>query len=604
MKFFDFSHWDLSDSMHGLLFFSQALEEMLFHYGHDSLKVPALNFRFLCVEIKNTIIKIEDGIVDKGNMTPLFEELKECFENDCIAQDIFGSEFDSLFFAKNAEGEIIRNISDLFKDPSSEKSIKRIREAIDYFIDEMGRNDRYYEMLKNILTNTIKSASFGIDEQELLYKMTRILLADLINYSYSQEYIFWVVNDVFYNKNRKMDSVDVALELFWSYFDFKNREYIVILPLKNSSLRKHLEHFNGISVKVNERGYFDNSCNWIIEVQVNAKDQHKAQKRATEVVSFFSSLLQYNNHKSKLYNADRAVVILKDDGEYNVREYMLKAPITPLKRGNTLPDEKNNEKIAEMVSNFSFFSAKLTNVIELHSSAINSNEVGNQLLNLWTIVEVLVPTERKNSFSKINQLCNTVTTVLNSQYILSLVSQLIFDLNNCIPEIMQSEFSKIEIGENNIEKMVALLILSEYQTEKNTIIAGLACYPLLEYRIEKYSFIFSDRIKIKTFLTAHRKRISWHIMRIYRNRNMIVHDGSYFPYINIITQNLHHYVDTLIDTINLYASKGYSTINTVFTALQQKEYRHIALLEEKGTNGQVKAIGADFVDVVLGYLDN
>ena len=85
---------------------------------------------------------------------------------------------------------------------------------------------------------------------------------------------------------------------------------------------------------------------------------------------------------------------------------------------------------------------------------------------------------------------------------------------------------------------------------------------------------------------------------------MIVHDGSYFPYINIITQNLHYYVDTLIDTINLYASKGYSTINTVFTALQQKEYRHIALLEEKGTNGQVKAIGADFVDVVLGYLDN
>lgn len=84
---------------------------------------------------------------------------------------------------------------------------------------------------------------------------------------------------------------------------------------------------------------------------------------------------------------------------------------------------------------------------------------------------------------------------------------------------------------------------------------------------------------------------------------MIVHDGSHFPYIDIIVQNLHHYVDTIIDTINLYAGKGYSTSNTIFTALQQKEYRYSISLEEKGSDGKAKVIGDDFAKVVLGFLD-
>ena len=132
MKCFDFSHWNSLSSMQGLLFFAQAMEEMLFHYGHDSLKVPALNFRFLCVEIQNTIRKIEDEIVDKGNMRPLIEELKDSFNNDCIAQQIFGNDFDSLFYMKTAQGEVNRSCTDLYKDPGSENSVQRIKYVVDY----------------------------------------------------------------------------------------------------------------------------------------------------------------------------------------------------------------------------------------------------------------------------------------------------------------------------------------------------------------------------------------------------------------------------------------------------------------------------------------
>lgn len=603
MKCFDFSHWNLLPSMQGLLFFAQAMEEMLFHYGHDSLKVPALNFRFLCIEIQNTIKKIEGEIVDKGNMRPLIEELRNSFNDDCIAQQIFGNDFDSLFYMKSAEGEVNKNCFDLYKDPCSEKSVQRIKHVIDYLRAEMRINDRYYTTLIDSITETINSSSFEIHQQERLYKLTKIFLTDLINCSYSQEYIFWAVNDVFYNKNRKVDDINKTLEQFWTYFDFKVKNFTVVLPLKLSNLRKHFQYLKGVTVRDNDKKLFGNSCKWLVEIPIDAMDQYTAQFRAVALLNVFVSLLQYNNHQSQSYNADHAIIELKNKDGVIEAKYELKTPITPIKRGYALSDEKCNEKIANMVNNFRFFQDKLINAIELHSSALDSNEIGNQLLNLWTVIEVLIPTERKNSFSKIVQFCNVITTVLNAQYISSLITQLLLDLRHCIKETIESQLLIVEKGTNDIEKMAAILVLTEYQTEKSNIISALSCYPLLRYRIESYSFVLSDRSQIKRLLTAHRKRLSWHIMRIYRNRNMIVHDGSHFPYIDIIVQNLHHYVDTLIDTINLYADRGYFTLNTIFMTLQQKEYHYSILLEERGSDKKPKVINDDFAKVVLGYLD-
>ncbi len=599
MKAYDFPRWASSPSNKGLLFFAQAMEEMLFHYGHDSLKVPALNFRFLCVEIQNTFRKIEAKVVDKGNMRPLIEELKDSFNRDPIAQRLFGNDFDCLFFSKNADGEIQRNCSDLFKDPCSEGSLKRIKQVTNYLINEMGLNDQYYATLKESIAEAIKISPFSFEDQGFLYHLSRILLTDLINYSYSQEYIYWVVNEIFYNPSRLDLEVDSALELFWSYFDFNEKEYIVILPLRISALQKHLKNFQNITIKENEKNLFDNSCKWVIELEIKGMDIYQAQTNAIQLVSFFVSLLQYNNHKSQSYKTGVAMVSLKGAEDF----LELHAPITPLKRGAVLSDEKNNEKIALMVNNFSFLSGKLVNVIELHSSAINSADIHNQLLNLWTIVEVLIPTEPKNSFSKINQLCNVITSVLNAQYVSSLITQLLLDLRHCIPHEIQGALDKVVDGEQSEEKLAAILVMNKYQTEKEFLINELKFYPLLQYRVEQYSTIMSNRLHLKEYLIAHRKRLFWHIMRIYRNRNMIVHDGSHFPYIDVIVQNLHYYVDSLIDTINVYAGNGYSSIKTIYTVLQQKEYRYLLSLEEKELDGSPKKIDSDYIAVIFGYIN-
>ena len=71
MKAFEFPRWASAPSNKGLLFFAQSMEEMLFHYGHDSLKVPALNFRFLCVEIQKTIRATPRNDMKKPHHLPI-----------------------------------------------------------------------------------------------------------------------------------------------------------------------------------------------------------------------------------------------------------------------------------------------------------------------------------------------------------------------------------------------------------------------------------------------------------------------------------------------------------------------------------------------------
>lgn len=46
MKAYSFENWLNNTIETPFLFFVQSMEEMLFPYGHDSYKVPTLNFHF------------------------------------------------------------------------------------------------------------------------------------------------------------------------------------------------------------------------------------------------------------------------------------------------------------------------------------------------------------------------------------------------------------------------------------------------------------------------------------------------------------------------------------------------------------------------------
>lgn len=82
MTRYDISHWTITDGKTGLLLFAQSLEELLAMHSHDSHKVPALNFHYLGYEILSVIDSVEDDVLDRGNLIPLFAEMRTLFQQD------------------------------------------------------------------------------------------------------------------------------------------------------------------------------------------------------------------------------------------------------------------------------------------------------------------------------------------------------------------------------------------------------------------------------------------------------------------------------------------------------------------------------------------
>ncbi len=288
------------------------------------------------------------------------------------------------------------------------------------------------------------------------------------------------------------------------------------------------------------------------------------------------------------------MIDLEDNKEYN-----LSNPVALLSRGRTRSEEQIYIRIGEMLQNLPIIGGKMINVINLHSSAMDSKNESNQLLNLWTIIEVLIEVDKRYSYSKIVQISNTLTTIQNASYVQSLIEQMFLDLKHCCDNV-DEYMNVIEKGNDEIEKLVSLLVLPEYENDKARLLDELVNYPLLKYRINHYSQKFADRTKLKNMFAEHRKRLEWQIMRIYRNRNMIVHDGSHFPYIDLVVQNLHFYVDTLIDTINYYIGKGYDSLDVIYTLLSHNELFHQQILEKKDSEKRILPIGEDYIEVILG----
>lgn len=593
MKAHSFENWLNDTNKTPFLFFIQSMEEMLFPYGHDSYKVPTLNFHFLCIEILSSIEKIEGGIIDKGNMRPMFDELSAMFEKDYVARKLYETDFYSLFYNKNDKGEYTRDCAQLNKDPGSEISLKIIRKTLLFLIDDMAIEDKYLNTLKSELEQLLQKTILDIKDSGKLLNLSRFLLTELINRGYSQEYIYAKLKERYYSCENKIIDISMEINSLWEMFSFRECSYNVIFPIKRADIKKLLDHFQNITVTENTQKLFGNSCRWIVEININSLDPESARIEAFSLISLFVSLKQYNSHISKAYYANQAIVKDIESG----KEYNLSKPATLLSRGRTRTEKQVYARIGEMIQNFPIIGEKMINAINLHSSAMESRNVSNQLLNLWTIVEVLIEIDKHHNYSKIVQISNTLTTVLNSSYIKSLLEQLIFDLEHCCIEF-DNRLEDITKGNTKIEKMVAMLVLPEYAQNKTDLVNILMNYPLLQYRIQHYSERLSDRIKLKKVLSNHRKRLEWQIMRIYRNRNMIVHDGSHFPYIDLIVQNLHFYIDALMDTINFYVGKGYTSLEVIYALLNRKEFEYQIILEKKDNNSL--SINDDYVAIVLG----
>ncbi|BDY40949.1 hypothetical protein [Escherichia coli] len=285
---------------------------------------------------------------------------------------------------------------------------------------------------------------------------------------------------------------------------------------------------------------------------IEAFDSYSARENAENLLKLASSFLNIYHHKDKPTWSNEAFVITDTDS-LKVAERL-----NPMKKCKDLKHEKAKKRLESLMSEFSLENssfAKFLRSIQLHSMALKSENVENQLLNLWIALESLVPTDTKSKDqATIEHITASIIPFLNITYIDSLIDNLTRDLLLWNRHILNSHLKGIP-GAKAKHKLANIMILPEYESVRESLSAKFRDYTLLSDRFEYIKNIVSSPESIKSTLDNHKLRLEWQLRRIYRTRNNIVHSGKGGKFTPLLVEHTHNYLDKVFEILVMLASK-------------------------------------------------
>ena len=122
---------------------------------------------------------------------------------------------------------------------------------------------------------------------------------------------------------------------------------------------------------------------------------------------------------------------------------------------------------------------------------------------------------------------------------------------------------------------------------------------LLRHRMFRLHKMMEKPSELQKYLKHHEQKLKWHIDRIYRTRNLIVHSGVSPYYLETLLENIHFYYDILITRlIHDNLKRGFQKLEYSYLMyeVEYKEYQEkLSKLQSKGDSIDEN----NFLDAVL-----
>ena len=141
---------------------------------------------------------------------------------------------------------------------------------------------------------------------------------------------------------------------------------------------------------------------------------------------------------------------------------------------------------------------------------------------------------------------------------------------------------KEKIGEYNETTWLAeVVILKEYTGIRKELYEKLRDYPVVRSRIAQLSKTFSEKESLTAEIARYTQRIRWHIRRLYRTRNAIIHSGEAPDELRMLGEHLHAYVDVCLYEIIVELS-NFKSVDTAVIDIIMNNERMLKELKGKG----------------------
>ncbi len=541
MKFRNLQKWDDPQGSKELVLFAQHIDEMLFEFTLDTYKPSAMHSSLLVREAIQTYKAIEAGTIKKPNLNHIIDELLESIDKDSVAKSLLVVEL----------GEIKSGLKDpKISDKSRLTCLKLIESQMPLAVYK-ARNEK---LLIEAICQT-KDAS-------TIRSLSRSYITTLLNSGYSEKYIQKTTKAFFhYSPERITGNTDISR--YFQNFKTELEEFNVIYRAP-SYLSEFKDPASKLGITITDE--LDNLNQAVIDLnfkiainqtylitKCKAKECYSAKKRSDLKIDQLQTLIGLYHHKECPKKITEGLVVPLNSGEGKI----VKNHSNPMHKCKDLKVGPASKRLKEFMDGFSmveesFF--RFNRSAELHALALASDSAENQLINLWTALESLIPSKADDKICQIEHISHSIMPFLNLGYLQKITTQLSKDLLLWNSRVTRNTLKEINCSKIP-EKTLHLLALEKHKTLRNVLKSRFGDFHLLYERFSYLEWLLSSPANVVSALDAHKQRVDWQIRRIYRARNMIVHDGTTPSYTRILIENTHDYLDTILTSLMSLGSK-------------------------------------------------
>lgn len=578
MKYSIPKNCDNLSEIDGVLYFAQRLEEMLFNYTIDLFRMPLLNTHGLTVEYCTVAKKVKEKEVREYQKTIVFEEFVSSFKNDIVLKECWG---------KNNIDRILKSFGSS-SDQEKYDTVAYLKATFD--------NAKYYYWC----VETIKKYSKLPKEKKKIEVVLRSWISEILSMGYNTDYIYNELKKHFFSNNKITNcSVDDFLDIF----DFKVHKYSVYFSVSEIALKFKEILEKRIRLKFDDDGNFSNfkkDRNKVIVFfeGIKAPCPNIAAEIAYTRLDLFFSFYKFVGNRRFFAIQNKAMII--EDGESPIFvdahkfSYNIIDDIDFAKIGVT-----SDNLLTGLLINAKSEYSLLRKSIELHNTALAVPDLKSGFLNLWASIEVLC--QPKNEGNKFEYVLKNVVPILKKEYLKTIINNIIDCLKENLSDDRYNEIIDLvsEIGCDN-KKIFYLLLLPKYKEARNRIYEILGEYPVLRSRIALISELNTTK-KLKEHIEKYTQRVTWHLYRMYRTRNSIIHSGEVPHNIKYLGEHLHSYVDTTLSEfiIKLSGDIPFDSTNNVIIDVKFAIER-IETILEKGQEVDEKIVDI-LIHPEIGY---
>lgn len=548
-------------------FVIEKTQELCYNRSLDSYRVKYLNPKSSIIELYQLLNDLKTNkIKDFNTIISCSKEVLYLLKNDSYLN--FGDLSKQNF--ENDINKIIKNST--------------VTESFEYEIYYLINNNKDYLNSLFDEINNIRSLTYDTIGEKI---SCFIKLDTLINYSisealylnFSKSYLYKLTQALFvYNETM---SFNKSWQVFTNIVLTTNFEkYSIIFNIQGSESQLANINLSDLLTVVNSDIFAENTeakinnfkkqknGNRFVVIEVQALDYYQAMKLGKAEFAKVLDKIHIGHSNLSIKIRDTAIVVNSMNKEkanlqpihYQIDGYYRSEEAQYGKFINDLKSIEDNTKIA--------YDAK-----DRINSALRQLRLGNEaieiekkFINYWIGLEFL--------FSNYNKDKSTFKRLLDY---LPVIHSVYYIKRNLLH--FHETVDKYNI---DIEKARDLIYLTDVASYDKLINNYIGEYPLLSYRASRLkSHLLNNNEKRKKYLTKHKTHVDWHLIRLYRVRNELIHDAAMIENIENLTGNLRYYLNfTLNKLIEFFAdSPQQKVMNDKLMTVDDFFMHHLMILD-------------------------